>query len=129
MPGLPLNVYALVRERIVEALDALAREGALPEGLDLRHVEVSPPREAAHGDLACNAAMVLAKPAKMKPRDIADALAAKLQRRCGYREGRGGGTGLPQHDVRAGLLASRGDGDPGDGRRLRPRQPRQKRTR
>ena len=46
MPGLPLNVYALVRERIVDVLSALAREGALPEGLDLRHVEVSPPREA-----------------------------------------------------------------------------------
>jgi len=79
MPGLPLNVYALVQGRIVEVLGALAREGALPEGLDLRHVEVSPPREAAHGDLACNAAMVLAKRAKMKPRDIADKLAAKLK--------------------------------------------------
>ena len=74
-----MNVYALVQGRVVEALGALAREGALPDGLDLRHVEVSPPREAAHGDLACNAAMVLAKPAKMKPRDIADQLAAKLK--------------------------------------------------
>ncbi|MET0653905.1 MAG: arginine--tRNA ligase [Hyphomicrobiaceae bacterium] len=79
MPELPLNVYALVRGRVVEALNALMREGALPAGLDLSNVEVSPPRDAAHGDLACNAAMVLAKAAKMKPRDIADQLAAKLK--------------------------------------------------
>jgi arginyl-tRNA synthetase len=79
MPELPLNVYALVRGRVVEALHALAREGGLAAGLDLANVEVSPPRDAAHGDLACNAAMVLAKAAKMKPRDIADRLAAKLR--------------------------------------------------
>jgi len=79
MPELSLNVYALVRGRVVEALHALAREGGLAAGLDLANVEVSPPRDAAHGDLACNAAMVLAKAAKMKPRDIADRLAAKLR--------------------------------------------------
>jgi arginyl-tRNA synthetase len=79
MPELPLNVYALVRGRVVQALHALAREGGLAAGLDLANVEVSPPRDAAHGDLACNAAMVLAKAAKMKPRDIADRLATKLR--------------------------------------------------
>ena len=79
MPELPLNVYALVQGRIIEALGVLEREGALPAGLDLSNVEVSPPREASHGDLACNAALVLAKPTKMKPRDIADRLAAKLR--------------------------------------------------
>jgi arginyl-tRNA synthetase len=52
----------------------------LPAGLDLANVEVAPPREAAHGDLASNAALVLAKAAKMKPRDIADKLAQKLRR-------------------------------------------------
>ena len=79
MPELPLNVYALVQRRVVDALGALTREDMLPTGLDLSNVEVAPPREAAHGDLACNAAMVLAKAAKMKPRDIADKLAAKLK--------------------------------------------------
>jgi arginyl-tRNA synthetase len=79
MPELPLNVYALVQGRVVEALGAMAREGGLPAGLDVSNVEVSPPRDAAHGDLACNAAMVLAKAAKMKPRDIADHLAARLK--------------------------------------------------
>ena len=49
------------------------------QGLDFGNVEVSPPRDASHGDLACNAAMVLAKAANMKPRDIADKLAEKLR--------------------------------------------------
>src|SRR2546421_9242471 len=70
-----MNVYALVHSRILDALEALQAEGALPQGLDFTHVEVAPPRDAAHGDLACNAALVLAKAAKMKPRDIADRLA------------------------------------------------------
>ena len=74
-----MNVHALVHARILSALEALQREGALPEGLDFANVEVSPPREAAHGDLASNAALVLAKQAKMKPRDIADRLAEKMK--------------------------------------------------
>jgi arginyl-tRNA synthetase len=78
MPGSPLNVYALVLGRVVAALEALAREGALPAGLDTSNIEVSPTREASHGDLASNAALVLAKPARMKPREIADKLAATL---------------------------------------------------
>jgi arginyl-tRNA synthetase len=74
-----MNVYALVHSRIIAALQALQGEGALPAGLDFANVEVSPPREAAHGDLACNAGLVLAKAARMKPRDIAEKLAQKLK--------------------------------------------------
>jgi arginyl-tRNA synthetase len=73
-----MNVHALVHAQIVAALQALQREGVLPDGLDFANVEVTPPREAAHGDLASNAALVLAKAAGMKPRDIADKLAQKL---------------------------------------------------
>jgi arginyl-tRNA synthetase len=74
-----MNVHALVHARIVSGLEALQREGALPGNLDFGNVEVSPPREAAHGDLASNAALVLARAAKMKPRDIAEKLAEKLR--------------------------------------------------
>ena len=74
-----MNVYALVHARILGALQALQAEGALPAQLDFAKVEVAPPREAAHGDLATNAALVLSKAAGMKPRDIADKLAARLQ--------------------------------------------------
>jgi arginyl-tRNA synthetase len=74
-----MNVYALVHSRILVALQALQAEGTLAQGLDFANVEVAPPRDAAHGDLASNAALVLAKAAKAKPRDIADRLAAKLE--------------------------------------------------
>jgi arginyl-tRNA synthetase len=74
-----MNVYALVHSRILAALRALQADGALAQGLDFTNVEVAPPRDATHGDLACNAALVLAKAARMKPRDIADKLAAKLE--------------------------------------------------
>jgi len=74
-----MNVHALVHARIIAALQALQSEGALPSGLDFKNVEVSPPREAAHGDLASNAALVLAKAARMKPRDLAEKLAGKLR--------------------------------------------------
>src|SRR5215510_13871976 len=73
-----MNAHALVQSRIVAALEALQHEGALPPGLDFAATEVAPPREAAHGELASNAAMVLAKPARLPPRVIAEKLAAKL---------------------------------------------------
>ncbi|WP_407493250.1 arginine--tRNA ligase [Pseudooceanicola sp. MF1-13] len=73
-----MNLFADIRATVLDALSAMQTEGQLPEGLDFANVTVEPPRDAGHGDMATNAAMVLAKPAKMKPRDIADALAARL---------------------------------------------------
>ncbi|MEM1237511.1 MAG: arginine--tRNA ligase [Pseudomonadota bacterium] len=73
-----MNLFADIRVLVTDALDALVADGVLPADLDYRNVAVEPPRDAAHGDMATNAAMVLAKPAKAKPRDIAEALAAKL---------------------------------------------------
>ncbi len=73
-----MNLFSEIRGLVLDALAQMQSEGALPEGLSFDNVAVEPPRDAAHGDMATNAAMVLAKPAKMKPRDIADALAAKL---------------------------------------------------
>ncbi|MEM6594476.1 MAG: arginine--tRNA ligase [Pseudomonadota bacterium] len=74
-----MNIFAQIRELVITSLDAMVREGALPDGLSFDNVAVEPPRDAAHGDMATNAAMVLAKPARLKPRDIAEGLAAKLQ--------------------------------------------------
>jgi arginyl-tRNA synthetase len=75
----PNNIFSAVLARVHGAVEALANEGALPAGLDLSRILVEPPREAAHGDLATNAAMVLAKPAGKKPRELADAIAGKLR--------------------------------------------------
>lgn len=73
-----MNLFSDIRELVIAALDDLAAQGTLPAGLDLAAVAVEPPRDAAHGDMATNAAMVLAKPSGLQPRIIADALAARL---------------------------------------------------
>ena len=73
-----MNLFSEIRGLVLDALAQMQSEGALAQGLSFDNVAVEPPRDAAHGDMATNAAMVLAKPAKMKPRDIADVLAAKL---------------------------------------------------
>ncbi|WP_299359421.1 arginine--tRNA ligase [uncultured Paracoccus sp.] len=73
-----MNLFADIRALVTEALAAMMGDGTLPAGLDLANVAVEPPRDPAHGDMATNAAMVLAKPAGMKPRDIAQALASRL---------------------------------------------------
>lgn len=73
-----MNLFTDIRALVVNSLEKLVAQGALPAGLDYSNVAVEPPRDAAHGDMATNAAMVLAKPAGQKPRDIAVALAAEL---------------------------------------------------
>jgi arginyl-tRNA synthetase len=78
MPADYSNIFATVHERVIAASNALIASGALP-ALDLSRVVVEPPRDATHGDMATNAAMVLAKDAKKKPRELADLIAEKLR--------------------------------------------------
>ena len=73
-----MNLFADIRATIIDCLDALTNDGFLPTGLDFGNVTVDPPRDATHGDMATNAAMVLAKTVGLKPRVIAEALAEKL---------------------------------------------------
>ncbi len=73
-----MNIFAEIRTSVIETLDAMVAEGVLPSGLSWGNVAVEPPRDAAHGDMATNAAMVLAKAAGKVPRDIAGELAARL---------------------------------------------------
>jgi len=75
----PPHLFADMLARVHAVCGALAAEGGWPAGIDLSRVVVEPPRDAAHGDMATNAAMVLAKEAKTKPRDLAEAIAAKLR--------------------------------------------------
>ena len=75
-----MNLFADIKTLVTDCLATLAEAGDLPRGLDPANVTVEPPRDAAHGDMATNAAMVLAKQAKMKPRDLAELLVARLTR-------------------------------------------------
>lgn len=75
----PPHLFADVLARVRAACAALAQQGGWPAGIDLSRIVVEPPRDASHGDMATNAAMVLAKEAGTKPRDLADAIAARLR--------------------------------------------------
>ncbi len=72
-------LYAQYAALLHGVLDDLVAEGALPAELERKNVTVEPPRDPAHGDLATNAAMVLAKPAGMNPRALADVIKPKLE--------------------------------------------------
>jgi len=73
-----LSLYAQYAALLDGVLDDLQSEGTIPANLDRKNVAVEPPRDPAHGDLATNAAMVLAKPAGTNPRVLAERIAAKL---------------------------------------------------
>jgi len=74
-----MNIFGLFEQRVAEALGRLAEAGQIPSGLDVSRVVVEPPRDPSHGDLATNAAMVLAKEARMNPRALADLIVADLR--------------------------------------------------
>jgi len=75
----PPHLFADVLARVHAVCGALAAEGGWSAGIDLSRVVVEPPRDPAHGDMATNAAMVLAKEARTKPRDLAEQIAARLR--------------------------------------------------
>ena len=73
-----MNLFKYFLVEVKKEIERLAHAGALPGGLDLSRVAVEPTRDPAHGDIATNAAMVLAKPAGKTPRDLAGLLAEAL---------------------------------------------------
>ena len=75
-----IDIFETVRARIEAVNNDLIAAGLLPAGIDQSRVLVEPPRDVGHGDLATNAAMVLAKDAKRKPRELAEAIAERLRR-------------------------------------------------
>src|SRR5712672_2410839 len=103
-----INIYGDFRRLLVSALDDLVAEGVLPAGLDFARVAVEPPRDPAHGDLATNAAMVLAGAVKQNPMALAERIASALAGRelvsGDYR-----GSGFSVHAVRPGFLNIRLD--------------------
>jgi len=74
-----MHLFKKIREDIVATLQELVSEGTLPH-LSFDAVTAEPPRESEHGDVATNAAMVLAKPAKKNPRQLAELIKAKLEK-------------------------------------------------
>lgn len=75
-----MNLFNFFRQAVIDAVAGLAQAGKLPQGLDCSALTTEPPRDPSHGDVATNAAMVLAKQAKLPPRALADMLAGELGR-------------------------------------------------
>jgi arginyl-tRNA synthetase len=74
-----MNLFRYFREEVVRSVEQLVASGRVPAGLDVGRVTVEPPREAGHGDLSTNAAMVLSRPAGLQPRQLADLIAGQLR--------------------------------------------------
>ena len=119
-----MNLFAEFQNRIAALLKELAKEGRLPADLDLSRFVVEPPRDASHGDLATNAAMVYAREAKAgfaNPRELANEIAARLAREPGVEKTEVAGPGFINirlkgtvfaEVLRAALLAGEGYGRP-----------------
>jgi arginyl-tRNA synthetase len=73
------NIFAQMLDRVGHASGDLIAAGVLPAGIDLSRITVEPPRDPSHGDMATNVAMVLAKEAGRKPRELAEAYAVQLR--------------------------------------------------
>ncbi|MBI4724199.1 MAG: arginine--tRNA ligase, partial [Rhodomicrobium sp.] len=89
-----MNIFAIFEERIRGVLNELRAEGVLPEDVKAAGFVVEPPREAAHGDLATNAAMVLAKPARQNPKELAARIVEKLARNADVEKAEVAGAGF-----------------------------------
>ena len=74
-----MNVFHFFQEAVLTVIQNLILEGHLPQGLDLNRITVDPPKEKSHGDMATNAAMVLAKPAGQNPQKLAELIAQSLR--------------------------------------------------
>jgi len=74
-----MNLFAEIKTVVLEAVARLAADGVLPGEPATNGITVEPPRDASHGDMATNAAMVLARPAGVRPRDLAEKLAPLLE--------------------------------------------------
>jgi len=78
-----MTIFSKLEAEITAIYQEMAAAGSLPGAADLSRVVVELPREESHGDLSCNAAMVLARPLGMAPRDLASLFAEALPGRCG----------------------------------------------
>lgn len=74
-----MNFFHTFRDQILKGLETLTKKGLLPEGLDFEKITTEPPRDPTHGDLATNAAMVLAKSTNKNPRELGALIGKELE--------------------------------------------------
>ena len=124
-----MNVFKAFRQEIEKIAERMSDRGELPPDLPLDRITVEPPRDPAHGDVSSNVAMVLAGPAKRKPRDLAEGVAAALRENPDVEAAEVAGPGFVNLRVENGFWQARvadvleagrsyGDSDVGGGRRV-----------
>lgn len=96
-----MNIFHAYHEKVVAILNGMMAAGALPSGMDLSRVKVEPPKDASHGDMSTNAAMVLGKPAGKNPRELGQALADKIAALPGVAETSVAGPGFVNFRLKA----------------------------
>ena len=89
-----MNLFGEFQTSVRNELSAMMAEGVLQQNLDLSRVTAEPPRDAAHGDVSTNAAMVVAKAAGMAPKALADALAKRLTKQADVQSAEVAGPGF-----------------------------------
>ncbi|RMT62799.1 hypothetical protein ALP29_04654, partial [Pseudomonas syringae pv. avii] len=104
-----------IRQLIQQALTQLVHEGVLPEGLSPA-IQVENTRDKTHGDFASNIAMMLSKPAGMKPRDLAEKIIAALPADASVTKAEIAGPGFINFFQNTQALASRLDAALADAR-------------
>lgn len=124
-----MNIFKTFEDKLQHIVEQLIDDGSLPPRADASRLTVEPPRDPAHGDISTNAAMVLAKSAGMKPRDLAELFVAKLREAPGVESVQIAGPGFINlrlgesvwHDCLATALragGAYGDSDLGGGRKV-----------
>lgn len=73
-----MNLFSTIRTHILGIVKQLIAEDKLPPVLELAAITAEPPKDATHGDIATNVAMILAKPARMSPKALAEIIVTKL---------------------------------------------------
>ena len=120
-----MDVFAGFHGHVLAAVQQLKHDGVVPHEASIEGITLEPPKDASHGDLATNAAMVLAKAAGKKPRELAERIVPLLASDPFIDEGRDRGAGLHQSDTRPCLLAERAPHGARAGRELWAKRDRQ----
>ena len=94
-----MDVFAGFHGRVLAAVQQLKHDGVVPHDASIDGITLEPPKDAGHGDLATNAAMVLAKAAGKPPRALAERIVPLLAVRSAYRQGRDRRARLHQSDT------------------------------
>ncbi len=101
-----MNIFQIYKEKVEEILSGFVKDGTLPPATDFARLAVEPPRDATHGDMATNAAMILAKPAGKNPRQLGEALAEKMRQLPDIKEVTVAGPGFVNFRLAEGVWAS-----------------------